>query len=75
MNVHERASERIQQISECKTNDVTSVQTAFRTDGRQWAEDCVLNVVRAALLFDDMGGFVRCLDAICARTDEVEVSE
>ena len=39
-------------------------KTAFRCDDDRWSADCVLDVVRGALLYDDLEGFCRALDAI-----------
>ena len=40
-------------------------KTAFRHDSHnQWNADCVLDIVRGALIYDDMAGFIRGLQAI-----------
>merc|ERR1712167_117034 len=41
-------------------------KTAFRSDGKQWNADCVLDVVRGSLLFDNMEDMATCLKMIDA---------
>jgi hypothetical protein len=37
---------------------------AFRGDGKQWSADCVLDIVRGSLIFDNMRDIANCLEFI-----------